>query len=322
MSLWSRYADMRDAGLIGINARNARYTLRENDRRFYPRVDDKLLTKRLLEAANIPTPALYGTARTHSEVAGLIASLSERDSFVLKPAHGAMGDGIIVISGRDGDRFVRPSGRIATAEDLHYHALGIVSGLYALGGQPDVAFVEERLELHPDLRRVASLGVPDIRVVVFRGVPVMAMTRLPTARSDGRANLHQGAVGAGINIDTGRTNHAVLGSRVVRRHPDTRVHVVDMEVPDFPRALDIAVRASDQTGLGYVGADVVIDARYGPVVLELNARPGLGIQIANLDGLRTRLDAIEAQDVRGLSLEERIALGRKLAREAAARMTV
>jgi alpha-L-glutamate ligase-like protein len=198
-------------------------------------------------------------------------------------------------------------------DDLLYHAAGIISGLYALGGQRDVAMVEERLELHHELRRVAYEGVPDVRVIVFRGIPVMSMIRLPTHRSGGRANLHQGAIGAGIDLSTGVTSHAILRGTSVQRHPDTGEPVVGFHIPRFDEILRIAVRASDATGLGYVGADVVVDEHHGPVVLELNARPGLAIQSANRAGLRPRLEAVLGAWRSSLSVEERVAIGRALA---------
>ena len=42
----------------------------------------------------------------------------------------------------------------------------------------------------------------------------------------------------------------------------------------------------------YQGVDIVIDKDLGPLILELNARPGLNIQIANQTGIRTRLELI------------------------------
>ncbi|MGH2898758.1 MAG: sugar-transfer associated ATP-grasp domain-containing protein, partial [Solirubrobacteraceae bacterium] len=252
MSLTSR---MRAAGVLGMNRRNAIYTLRLNPRRFYPRVDDKLETKRLLREAGIATAPVLAVARVHSEVRAMLAELDSYSSFVLKPAHGAMGNGILVVRERDGDWFLRPGGHWIDRRALSYHAASIISGGYALGGQPDVAFAEERLEVHPELAAIATEGVPDVRVIVYRGVPVMSMTRLPTRHSRGRANLHQGAVGAGIELDTGKTNHAVLFGKPVPTHPDTQEPVIDRQIPEFARALEIAVRASDVTELGYVGAD-------------------------------------------------------------------
>jgi alpha-L-glutamate ligase-like protein len=299
--------------VLGINRRNASYTLRCNPRRLYPLVDDKLRTKRLCEQAGVPVPGLIAHAAQHVEIPGMLRALEGRSDFVLKPARGAMGNGILVVRERDGEAFVRAGGRRVALRDLHYHAASIVSGLYSLGGQADEAFLEERLVVHPALAEISSEGAPDLRIVVFKGVPVMSMTRLPTRRSGGRANLHQGAVGAGVDLATGRIVHAVVSHTSVTHHPDTGRPLVGAEVPGLARALEIAVKVADITGLGYVGADVVIDASRGPVVLELNARPGLSIQLANRAGLLPRLRAVEEGLRPGTSIEDRIALGRELA---------
>jgi alpha-L-glutamate ligase-like protein len=280
---WTR--NLRRAGVLGINRRNIEFTLSENPRWLYPLVDNKLETKALCERLAIPTAAIVGQASTHSEVRTLIETLRGRADFVLKPASGAMGNGILVVHEASESTWTTSNGRVLNEAELAYHAAGIISGLYALGGKPDVAFAEERLELHPDFRQIAQRGVPDIRVIVFRGVPVMAMTRLPTASSGGRANLHQGAVGAGIDLRSGL----------------------------FAESLRTALRAAEATGLGYVGADVVVDATRGAVLLELNARPGLAIQIANRAGLLSRLKAIRGSQTTGLDIEARIELGCRIA---------
>ncbi|NNL66754.1 MAG: alpha-L-glutamate ligase-like protein [Myxococcales bacterium] len=299
--------------MLGINGRNAGYTLRWNRREFYPRVDDKLQTKALCEAAGVPIARTLAVARYQHEVRQLGAALEPFKSFVLKPTHGAMGNGILVITAREGDRFQRPSGRFVTLQDLLFHASSIVSGLYALGGQPDVALVEERLEVHPDMRAIAVEGVPDVRIVIYRGVPVMGMTRLPTRSSGGRANLHQGAIGAGVDLETGRIHHAVHEGRAVARHPESGGEILGVAVPQFDVLLHAALLATDQTELGYVGADLVTDAARGPVVLELNARPGLAVQLANGAGLRPRLDAVDRHLEKDMPLEERLQLGRRIA---------
>jgi alpha-L-glutamate ligase-like protein len=305
---------MRRAGVIGINQRNSRYTLRCNPRRLYPLVDDKLRTKRLCEAAGIPTPQLLAVATHPFEVKSLPRRLADQERFVLKPSHGAMGNGILVVTGRTLDGgFSRAGGRTFDEVALLYHAASIISGLYALAGQPDSAMVEELLVTHPELAEISTDGVPDVRIIVYRGIPVMAMTRLPTSRSGGRANLHQGAVGVGIDLVSGESTNAVLENRPVRRHPDSGKLLLGRRIPHFDRAVETAVRATDQTGLGYVGADIVVDARLGPVVLELNARPGLAVQVANRAGLLPRLSAVDASFHPERGIDERIALGREIA---------
>lgn len=320
--MWGRFSQM---GLLGINRRNAGYTLAMNDRSRYPLVDDKLLTKQMCIDAGIPVPALLAVAELHVEARRLPDRLRGYESFVLKPSRGAMGNGIVVVRTDPDGGYLR-GGRSLSREDLVYHTAGIISGLYALAGHSDAALVEERLETHLLLRSLSPDGVPDVRIIVYRGIPVMAMIRLPTSLSGGRANLHQGAIGAGIDITKGRTTHAVLRNRRVFRHPDTGESVLDVTIPEFPRVLEIAVRATDPTGLGYVGADVVIDAVRGPVLLELNARPGLAIQVANRAGLMPRLSAVDARFGRPdggpwpgtLPVEERVAIGLDIAKEAMA----
>ncbi len=310
MSYWSA---LRKRGVMGINERNIAFTQGENPRHLYPLVDNKLLSKSLCARAGIPVPPVVAVAKRHGDVHGLIEELKGVGDFVLKPAMGAMGNGILVIHEPQAEGWRTAGGRIVSANELAYHAESIISGLYTLGGRQDVVLVEERLRVHRDFERISHKGVPDIRIIVFRGVPVMAMTRLPTRRSAGRANLHQGAVGAGIDLATGETTYAIIGSHPIEIHPDTLERVPGFEIPHFSDALRAAICATDETGLGYVGADVVIDARYGPVILEMNARPGLAIQLANRAGLGPRLTRIRELNSRDHTLEERIAIGLELA---------
>jgi len=300
-------------GVLGINRRNIDFTSRFNPRRRYPLVDNKLLTKKLCIEGDIPSPRLLAKAEHHFELASLMRRISKLEDFVVKPARGAMGNGIVVILGRDGTSFRRTGGRLLKMDDIRYHASGIISGLYALGGTQDMVMVEERLVVHPELSKVAYDGVPDIRVIVYRGYPVMAMARLPTKSSDGRANLHQGAVGVGIDIGTGLMSSAILRNEAVATHPDTREKLLGRSIPAFDRVMEIAMAAAEKTELGYLGADVVIDAEKGPVILELNARPGLSIQLCNRAGLIPRIQSIDAVAHEARSAFERRELSREFA---------
>jgi alpha-L-glutamate ligase-like protein len=311
---------LRRFGILGINRRNISYAMKWNQRRHYPLVDDKIATKRLCEGAGIPVPHLLAVARHHFELRGLLPALADRDSFVLKPARGAMGKGILVVMKREGDSFLSSAGRKYSSDQFLYHASGIISGLYSLAGHADAAMVEERLQVELSLANLAPAGVPDIRVIVYRGVPVMAMMRLATRRSGGRANLHQGAIGVGVDLVTGITRHAVMRGAPIWENPDSGEELIGRKIQGLSRVLEIAVAAADETGLGYLGADVVIDARSGPVILELNARPGLIIQLANGAGLQPRLHAVDARlgwpsgDCgQRLPVVERVALGQEIA---------
>ena len=284
--------ELKRRGILGINRRNAEYVSLHNPRRRYPLVDDKLQTKKLAVAAGMAVPELYGVISTQHDVRNLPALVAQRPDFVLKPAHGSGGNGILVITGRRGGLHRKASGDWISWSELSHHVANTLSGLYSLGGQRDHVMVEYRVHSDPIFEAVSYQGVPDIRVIVFRGYPVMAMLRLPTRQSDGKANLHQGAVGVGIDLATGATLRGVQGNSPLEVHPDTGNPVEGLTVPYWDEILELSGRAWEITGLGYLGVDVVLDASLGPLILELNARPGLAIQIANSRGLRNRLEKL------------------------------
>jgi alpha-L-glutamate ligase-like protein len=280
---------------LGINSRNADYVLHANPRAHYPRVDDKLLTKRICEARGIPVPRTYLVIERHGDIARFAELIQAEQQFVIKPAEGAEGRGVTVVAGRDGSDFITSSGQRLTLADVCYHLSTILSGLYSLGGQPDRAIVEQRIQRHPAFENVAVGGTPDIRVVLYRFVPVMAMVRLPTQASRGRANLHQGAMAAAVHLRTGETFGGVCNSRALEVHPDTGGLIAGLKVPFWDVLLEAAVQLAEALELGYVGVDFVIDAALGPVVLEANARPGLAIQLANRRGLAPQLQLVDAE---------------------------
>ena len=310
-----RYRELKKRGVLGLNARNACYIMPHNPRRYYPLVDNKVLCKRRLQENNVAAPELLGEITSQYEAGHLSRKLAELDEFVIKPASGAGGDGILVATGRYEDRVWHGSGgRLLSLADIEYHVSGILAGMYSLGGQVDTAMIESLIHTDQRLREIAPEGVPDIRVILYRGIPVMAMTRLPTRRSSGKANLHQGAIGAGVELTSGRTLRAVMSSRLVDLHPDTRCNVVGFQLPDWTTLLAIAARCYEAIPLGYMGIDLVIDQDHGPLVLEMNARPGLAVQIANDDGLGHRLAAVDRLDSpETLSSEQRLDKGLALA---------
>jgi alpha-L-glutamate ligase-like protein len=193
------------------------------------------------------------------------------------------------------------------------HLSDILGGVFSLNQRYDEAFVERRLRAHLSLARLSFQGLPDIRVIVFRGVPLMAMLRLATVASKGRANLHVGGIGVGINLASGMTTYAVIGKRWLTLHPDTEIPLAGVRIPHWEDVLTIAARCADAVPLGYLGIDLALDAEIGPCVLELNARPGLSVQLANRRGLRPLISAIEHYTPQRCSVSERVRLGQEIA---------
>lgn len=297
---------LKERGVVGLNHRNAEYTLWHNPRHLYPLVDDKLTTKNLAIEAGMAVPELYGVIEIERQIRDLSRTLQPYTDFVIKPAQGSGGDGIVVITGRRKERYRKANGQLIAQEDLNHHVSNTLSGMYSLGGHPDKALIEYRVQFDPVFEAISYQGVPDVRIIVFLGVPVMAMVRLPTRMSDGKANLHQGAIGAGIDIATGLTLSAVWKNEIVTEHPDTENPIVGVQVPSWDTLLHLAARCYELTGLGYQGVDLVLDRTKGPLMLELNARPGLNIQIANSVGLLPRLKSVEQASSQLKTLEARL----------------
>ena len=309
--MFKRYRALMQSGVLGLNRRNGDYILRCNPRHLYPLVDDKLKTKRLALQAGIAVPELYGVIETEHDIRRLGEIVRGRREFALKPAHGSAGDGIVVVAGRSGDQYRTVAGMLLDEGFLQHHLSNAINGQFSLGGVQDVVIIEYMVRFSPLFERIAYQGVPDIRVIVFRGFPIMAMVRLPTRGSHGKANLHQGAVGAGINIATGATLGGVIGSLAIAQHPDTGNDIDGIEVPNWDVILDISARCFELTGMGYIGVDIVLDRDLGPLVLELNARPGLTIQIANRQGLLRRLRICEEHADFSLPPQQRIEFARR-----------
>lgn len=281
-----------EAGILGMNERNAEYIMRTNPRGSFPLVDDKVATKELAKRHHIPTPALYHVIQFHGDIRRSREVFAEHREFVAKPARGSGGSGILLITDQTEEGFVKQDGELLSERDLNYHLLSILSGTYSLEGLEDRVLIEALIHVDPVFEKVTYQGVPDIRIIVYQGFPVMGMVRLPTRASDGKANLHRGAIGAGIELSTGQTLYAVHGQSIVTHHPDTGHSVAGMEVPHWRPILLMAARSLEMTGLGYLGVDIVIDRERGPLLLEMNVRPGLAIQLANRAGLRKRLEKI------------------------------
>lgn len=285
--------DSKTHNILGLNERNLRYIRKYNPSSAKKYADDKLLTKKLLAKYGITTPRLVAKISNFKQLERFNFNKLP-GSIVLKPKMGFGGEGIVVFFSRDKNgNWVKADKTRYSIEDLKVHIAGILEGNYSLKNRPDVAFFEERVIMHPDFKKFSYKGMPDIRVVVFNHVPIMAELRLATKESDGKANLHSGGIGVGIDIASGITTMAVRYDKPIETHPDFGVGLRGIRIPYWTRILELAVKAQIYSGLKFLAADLVIDRVHGPMILELNARPGLAIQIANQDGLKGRLNRVE-----------------------------
>ncbi|MDH4234169.1 MAG: alpha-L-glutamate ligase-like protein [Gallionella sp.] len=299
-TLLSRLKDAREraATVLSMNRRNLHYIYTRNERRHFQLADDKLLAKEVLVAAGVRMPETYRIYSYFYELRNLERDLDAYHEFVIKPAQGSGGNGIIVIVGRSGQDWLGISGKTYTLYDLQKHISDIIFGVYSfdLG---DRAIIESRITQHAEMAELSPLGLADVRIIMCDNFPVMSMTRVPTRQSDGKANLHQGALGVAINIASGVTTHGRFLGQPIDRHPDSGIHLIGRTLPYWPEILDLAQRAARAVPLKYLGVDISVSPD-GPQLLEINVRPGLEIQNVNQRGM---LSILQAMTVKGGNLE-------------------
>ncbi len=302
-------ANLQD--ILGMNARNHLFQSRYNPRRAKMIADSKLLTKSTLRREKLAVPKLYRVFRRDEDVEKFnFTRLAE--AFVVKPNNGLGGEGILVVDrgGVYAGQWVTIDGKMVTVADLQLHVVDTLAGRFSMYDLPDTAFIEERIPVHPAFSKICYQGTPDVGVLVFNRVPVMAFLRLPTEESKGKANMFQGAIACGVDIATGVTVHAVKHTSSIRFFPGTRRKLVEIQVPEWDEILQLALDAARAVGLGYCRVDIAVHPKRGPVVLEINAQPGLKIQLANMRPLRRRLTRVEGLTVK--SRRQGIEIGKAL----------
>lgn len=283
MSLLKKILSNPITRIAGLNSRNLNLVYPNNRSEDFPFADDKLETKKLLKEHGIPHPDTYTVVETMGLIAEKWEKVSSNHKIAIKPAKGKTGDGILVLQ-KNKDVWYSPSGTKYTVEEIHRHLANIVFGIYSFG-EYDRAIIEYFVHNHSFLKNIFHEGVPDIRIILHKETAIMAMLRIPTKESDGKGNLHQGALGIAIDLKTGMLKEGMCGGEYVSVHPDSSVHFVGMQLPYWSKILEIAHKTAQVSPLKYLGIDIVIDENLGPLVMEINARPGLEIQNINKTGI-------------------------------------
>ena len=280
--------------IMGMNQRNFELINKLNPRPYHKLANDKVLSKLIFEEHGIPSPKVYAIIESMGDIHKAWAKMDDQSEVAIKPAQGSQGGGILILKKNKAGEWVKGSGKPMSLQAIHNHLANIIFGLYS-NGRSDRAIIEYCLHSHHFFLDIFPEGVADLRIIMFKDMPVMAMLRLPTNQSDGKANLHQGALGVGIELDTGKLMPGFHHDRYVSEHPDTAVNFEGQTVPFWQDILEICRKTSRSTPLKYLGIDVVIDEEQGPLVLEINARPGLAIQNANRRGLFEAIEQLPQQ---------------------------
>lgn len=298
-----------DHGLLWQNARNLIY-IKWGSFAFSKKLaDSKLGTKKFLAQHKVAVPQTLGIIRKHEELTPqYIESLEP--PFVVKPNNGYGGKGILIIDGKNAQgNFVTNSWEALSPKKLKEHLIYALDGFFSLSGGRDRVIIEKKIELTKEIELLGTFGLPDIRVIVYNMVPVMAMLRIPTKESGGKANIHGGACAVGIDIGTGKLTYISQKWKTINSIPEIG-DIRGIILPDWDKVLSLAVQVQKVTAISFLGCDIVLDEREWPLVLEMNVRPGLEIQNVNLASLKSRLDRVEGVDIN--SVEKWVRLGRDL----------
>lgn len=280
------------SSVLGMNERNLGLIYPNNERKDYKYADDKYLAKSILHKHNIACPKTYAVIDSIGKIEEAWKSASVWNELVIKPSKGAGGKGIFILKKKESKWYAK--GKHISDEEIYTHIANIIFGIYSFGDS-DVALIEEYVRPHKIFHQIFPEGVPDIRVILLNGVPLMGMLRMPTKQSDGKANLHQGGLGIGVDIETGTLREAYDGEKHISFHPDTKARITGIVLPHWEEIISMSVEAAMKFPLNYLGVDLVIDDLKGPMIMELNVRPGLGIQLANKEGLK---DAIQRSQIK------------------------
>ena len=285
LSVWQARSDT----VVSMNNRNLGYVYPSNQRKHYQIADNKLLTKEALKPLGFGFCETFFSYRYFYELNHLEENLKSHSSFVIKPAQGSGGNGIMVIVDKKGDYFISASGKKITHDHIRQHIGNIIFGVYA-NGLNDIAIIEERLIGHEHLADFNEQGLCDIRMICYHGRPIQAMMRVATKASDGKANLHQGGVGIAVDLESGKTSFAQIKREDIVEHPDTGVSLLGRQIPQWDEVVDLCLQVAEHMPLNYLGIDIAI-SQTGPMVLEVNARPGIEIQNVNHQGMKPILEA-------------------------------
>lgn len=295
--------------ILWQNARNLNYIKWYNDSIAKKLADSKLKTKEFLSEKWISVAETLMVIEKHGDIRE--DSLSHLDlPFVVKPNSWYGWKGIIVFDKKDIDwNYISNWWKIYSKKMLKSHFSDIIDWFFSLSWYRDSIIIEKKILLDHQIELLWKFWLPDIRVLVFNKVPVMAMLRVPTLQSWWKANLHAWACWVWIDIWTGKLTYITKSSKIIKSIPDIW-DIRWIKIPKWEEILTLAVKVQFITNIWYVWCDIVLDDKKWPILLEMNIRPWLEVQVANMSPLKDRLDRVSWVNIN--SIEKWVRLWRDL----------
>lgn len=270
---------------LGMNYRNMVLIDKYNPKEAIELVNDKIRYKELLMRHKVPTPKMLDVISYGFEIPKRLHAVPA--PFVIKPANGSAGKGILIIDAKKGGEYIDNKGERLSESFIQKHMLLMLEGRFSMGVESDEILIEEKITANSMVASLSETGLPDVRLIIFKGRIVAAMARIPTKKSGGKANISQGALAADVDIKTGK----ILGvyDKLSRKRLEPIPKNMDMVLPHWKKVVEIGLRGAELSDLGYSGIDIIYDMS-GPMIMECNGHPGMEIQ--NVTGINI-LDRVQ-----------------------------
>ena len=271
--------------VIGMNARNIHLVNPNNPRKYFQLANNKFLTKNWLQVNGFPCAKTIATIQSKFQISECFEKIKNIQSMVIKPSQSFGGKGILLLQEKTPEgNWLTPSKKIIKEENFKSHCTDILSGIFSNEGREETVLIEEKLmpndEFMPELKCLS-----DLRVICLKDKIVLAMVRIPTQKSGGKANLHAGGIGLGVDLKTGKITQAIQSGQKITHHPDNQFPLIGHQIPSWSQIVEKSNRLVQKFPLKYIGIDWALATPF-PQILEINSRPGLEIQNANGIGLR------------------------------------
>ncbi len=310
---------MLNFGILWNNARNLLYIKKFNDKKSIRLANNKIKTKSFLSARWIPFAKTYATIKDRKELFDIDFSNLPNKEFVIKPNKWSKGKWIYITKylwtvERNEKWEVRNifdkakiyvnkiADKIQNLPNLpHYYEiwwkmvddntfrryiLDNLDGKNSMTIWWDKVIVEEKIRAGEWFDKFCKHWLADIRVIVFNLVPVSAMVRMPTHKSEGKANLAKWWIWLGIEIWTWEIKTMFENQKIYKwKFKPEFKELKNQRLPYWDDILFLSSKIQYFVNLWYLALDWVITDD-GPKLLEINARAGLEVQ--NISGIKLK----------------------------------
>lgn len=189
--------------------------------------------------------------------------------------------------------YYKVSWKTISENTLERYLLDILWGKYSMTLGWDTILIEEKLVPWEWFERFCKHWLADIRVIVFNLVPIASMVRIPTEKSEWKANLAQWWAAAWIEVWSWKIYSYYTNRKIhLNQFPKDKSNLKWYQMPFWDEILFFSSQIQFYVNLWYLALDWVITPEW-PKLLEINARAWLELQNVCSLNLKTRLDKVD-----------------------------